>query len=521
MIDNVELQSLDNLDALDRLEEGRLSNVVSLLIPVRPYHIHCAWTQEVPLPAIEEYACRLLVLLDKVLPGDIRQFFGLNTHECDILLESLISNRLAVINDQGFIAPSEVLRTTTESKNGVMPTITKYEERVERPVFDLLTLGIVTARKQRYIATGLPTLVATDEFKRADKQAVMEAFQRQYRAYLEESRKKELEIHRTWLYKISSCMAGDIDQICVDVSISLEPSETGQLRMTKSTDSKSSNGTPISIEMDAKISDFLLSIERPEQLPSLTRYCEMFNDTVLEGFIKNNRLDFNAWLIARSEKKTGYGTPMTQAIIGPIYLPTNRRRIENFLREQSLQWGENQTFNALWLGSSAKLWGANSGLLFDFLEKIESELSGTRDLRGNISAIVHSDRGMISSSFKNVLMFDGNKLENSAEIFIVPDQFAVVQYHCQPKTDSTITVPIGYMTRDPQRIQLIDNELKARLIGRDLPTINKQSRRKLHELMDVNTYLGGDPTEHQEYIPSPSLGNTRIIHKKRRIDFKQ
>jgi len=42
----------------------------------------------------------------------------------------------------------------------------------------------------------------------------------------------------------------------------------------------------------------------------------------------------------------------------------------------------------------------------------------------------------------------------------------VVQYHFQPSDESAATVPIGYITCDPQRVAHIDSFLNSRLFGR-------------------------------------------------------
>lgn len=49
------------------------------------------------------------------------------------------------------------------------------------------------------------------------------------------------------------------------------------------------------------------------------------------------------------------------------------------------------------------------------------------------------------------------------ELFVIPGVFALVQYHGQPNSDSGISVPIGYMTREIERINQIELLLKSRL----------------------------------------------------------
>ncbi|HCE5778123.1 hypothetical protein RBI92_30995, partial [Pseudomonas aeruginosa] len=87
----------------------RICNTISLLVPAYQYQINCAWTKEVSLPAVEEFTCRLLLALQEVLPGEIRDYFGLSKRECDVLIETLIRNKLAVYTNDGHLTPSSML----------------------------------------------------------------------------------------------------------------------------------------------------------------------------------------------------------------------------------------------------------------------------------------------------------------------------------------------------------------------------------------------------------------------------
>jgi hypothetical protein len=43
------------------------------------------------------------------------------------------------------------------------------------------------------------------------------------------------------------------------------------------------------------------------------------------------------------------------------------------------------------------------------------------------------------------------------EILLIPDVIALVQYHGQPNSDSALTLPIGYITVEPERLELLKN----------------------------------------------------------------
>ena len=76
------------------------------------------------------------------------------------------------------------------------------------------------------------------------------------------------------------------------------------------------------------------------------------------------------------------------------------------------------------------------------------------------------------------------------EIFLIPGQLAVVQYHCQPSTDSAITVPIGYITVEGERLARIESLLKTRLSDRQAPKLRWPSKdRTLDQLFDMERFM--------------------------------
>ncbi|MNJ54040.1 hypothetical protein D3C77_494630 [compost metagenome] len=48
---------------------------------------------------------------------------------------------------------------------------------------------------------------------------------------------------------------------------------------------------------------------------------------------------------------------------------------------------------------------------------------------------------------------------SQVEIFLIPGQMAVVQYHVQPDNASAVTVPVGYLTVEKERIIAIETYL--------------------------------------------------------------
>jgi hypothetical protein len=471
------------LDDMEIVETSgvRLCNTISLLIPAYSYNINCAWTQEIPLPAIEEFTCRLLIALQEVLPGEIQEYFCLSKRECEVLIDTLLRNKLATYTNEGLLAPSSILMDRTKGDPEITPTLTKYEERTETVVFEALTISIMPSNSYNRSRFGLRQIPIPADNQSPEPEVITKAFGRQFRAFLDHSRRQEHEIKDTRLYKVGGCSTGRFVQIPIDLEIWLRPTKEGDVEVLKKVAERVSGSRqrPLSMEVEAKISDYLNSVKMPPKGMSLIRYCTLFDDFVLNKYIDERGLDLNRWLIDHANRKTGYGSPMTRSLIGPIFSLNNKKTLDKMLNDLSTDWKLGEVHRAFWLSSSAPFWSANGYLLNEFCNEVAKRLTEDRQGRGIIAALMpfetKEDLLTLKKSFHtrlpNALAYKGNDLQTQVEIFLVPSQLAVVQYHIQPDVESAITVPIGYITIDKERIAKIESYLDNLLKGRGKPVL--------------------------------------------------
>lgn len=62
-------------------------------------------------------------------------------------------------------------------------------------------------------------------------------------------------------------------------------------------------------------------------------------------------------------------------------------------------------------------------------------------------------------------MLCGENLIDNVEVLLIKGVIAVVQYHLVPDPNSSITVPIGFITTDSNRLEEISNFLDSRLLN--------------------------------------------------------
>lgn len=477
--------------AEDSSQKKREANVISVLLPAKEYRLECSWTIERPLPAVEEFACRLILVMGGISPAELKGYFGLSTIEVDGLVRNLVANRLVDVADDGVLAPSVMLQSKSVTA-GDVPTFTQFETREEDAVFDLLALKIVPRRSYSNARFGLPEVPIPKSGKEVSSDRIAEAFSEQSRAYLEYARGRSRDIHRTRLYKVSRCRPQRTLQVPVDMRVSLETGANGELNIYRDAIERlgQNRRRALSNELESQVADYLAKESLPPATPSVEAFCDLVGDDVLARYVQGNEIDLGRWLADRNARKTGYGTPSTRALLGPAYLTGNRTTLINLLKQAA--GGEESSNIAHWLPSSVPFWAANSSELVDFSAKLQRALN--RDDGGRLVACFCGEdhnRSRLKRKFHTRLphgvLFSGNQYLDRVEIMVVPSRLVVAQYHLQPSAASAITFPIGFVSIEHNRIERVTNVLRNRLGSSGASTVIwSEDSQDIHSLVDFS-----------------------------------
>lgn len=463
---------LDEETTVEDLEgtgKRRLANVISVLLPAREYRLECSWTTERPLPAIEEFACRLIVMMEGASPGELQAYFGLSKLETDGLVRNLTKNRLVDVADDGVLHPSSMLRAK-QLATGEVPTFTTFETREEDAVFDLLALQLVPRRSYNNARFGLPEVPMPESAKSVAPDRVAEAFSEQSRAFLEFARGRTKESFKTRLYKVARCRPMRTLQVPVDMEISLEVGPAGDLIVHRDAVERLGDNRkrPLSVELESKVADYLAK-EGPSKLaPSFSEFCALVGDDVLDKYVHDEEFDLARWLRDRDANKTGYGSQLTRGLLGPIYLLGNRTTLINMLRTTEEE--EALSNVAHWLPANVPFWAANSTELVEFVSRFQRAIN--RQDGGRLVACFAGEgapeerwlKRTFYSRLPHAVMFSGGLCLDRTELLVVPGRLVVAQYHVQPNKVSAVTLPIGFASTDPERVDRVTRLLGQRLL---------------------------------------------------------
>ena len=447
----------------------RTGNIISVLLPARKFKIFCAITKEEVLPAIEDFACRLLILLEETNIEQLSQYFGLTFRESEVLINSLVEKKLASFNDSGNLEPSTLLLTKSNNDFESETSLIKFEELSESVIFDLLTLKLLPNNRYSESKFGLLEIPAKNDNLNISEDRVIEEFSSQFKTFLELSRKSKRDIENTKLYKVMHCEKEKFVNVPLDIEFKLNPSESCIPKITREVKSSQRNQFILSYDLEATISKFLLDLKSEQKKGlSFKEFCVYFDDNVLLNYYNDNQFNFSQWLVDRDNKLTGYGGRAdTKGILGPIYIEQNSRIFFKELEKVSDNILLENKISCLWLTASTPFWGANGTDLSRFNDKLSDYLK--LDANGSMMVPFFQKtnekklRDRYSSRLNNgAILYGDDKIDN-VEILFIKNAIAVVQYHLAPDPDSSITVPIGFITTDPQKLKNISNFLDLRL----------------------------------------------------------
>ncbi|MBF4371377.1 hypothetical protein EAY04_25660, partial [Vibrio anguillarum] len=91
-------------------EYDRLLQSISITVPTQRIELDIDITDKATLPAIIETALLLVAQIEAVSETELGNFFGLNSHECDVLVSQLVDSGLVKYDDKGDLVSTAKLR---------------------------------------------------------------------------------------------------------------------------------------------------------------------------------------------------------------------------------------------------------------------------------------------------------------------------------------------------------------------------------------------------------------------------
>ncbi|EPF73974.1 hypothetical protein [Acinetobacter rudis] len=437
---------------------------ISFLIPARTYNADFDITKKTPIPALLESCIKIINEVDVISPRKIQIFFGLNDSEREILIDQIINTGWVKFDDEGKLTSTLRLKEwINDSQSLEMVETLSFTEKV---VIDLLT-NHVQPRSEFIPIKGLPRITNNFSDNEID---VTNIFSNQFTRFKDCINNQHIKNPRSSLYRVRNISSLRVSELIIGINLRIKFDEFKNFYIEPKLISHSEVGSKLisSSGLLSQVVNFIDNIQRSTG-PKLSfqHYCDIFDDKVIFKYynFEENYFDLVEYLKDRANHKTGYGNPETQGLIGPIYLDIDSKLKSYFRSIKDV--GELPI--GIWKPSCVDLYGASVNLR-EFIENVNENLRGhNSELVTLFPEVDKTQNYQIKEKFYNRLgngyFINSIRELDESEVFVIPGEngFAYCQYHVNLDPNlgfQGLTMPIGFFTRDKDRIDLIWNHIR-------------------------------------------------------------
>jgi hypothetical protein len=451
-------------------------NSVALGVPAQQYFVRCHVTVERQIPVMTEFAVRLIHLAGKIEFEVFRQYFGLESHEANELLEILKAEGL-VLDDEGFLAlTSYALARFVASSDG-LPRFTKIEERQSQPIFNLLTFSPL--RRPRLGGYWDNTLELywedTESLPAKAIDQASEAFHRYFHDI--EKIEKDDENKRAYsVYKIEEITSGKRFNVPIPISFYLDAEGNVEYKLEDS--------DLLPEELKSKLTQ--LTADRVGKMASYPdffhEFPQVFDDIVLMRYMKEvpqfdsadgktlklkpkPQFDFIFQSYVREVHAISngdvYDRGQSQALLGALYMPQNLDKLltglERSLKDFVLNNRSESTVptELFWVIPENELWGRTE-LLKEAVLAISDLIQNEWKERVDIVAVCNSTQAvrrdsmldkarlLLNAGFDDVLFGPSPHMSERFELLLLPSVHVAAMYQWKSPASEFLSVPIGF-----------------------------------------------------------------------------
>ncbi|MCG9647968.1 hypothetical protein L1D24_05200 [Vibrio brasiliensis] len=462
---------------------SKLIQTITICAPTQKLEMDIDVTNTATLPAIIESALMLVAQIEEVSPTELAGFFGLNNHERDVLVNDMIETDLVKFRDDGDLVSTPRLLAQRREGNGI--SIEEVKNFSVHCFIDQIT-GYIQPRSESNSSNGMPLMKRS--FSTKDySQLLSTQFGRFKETFHANKETQELKRPQARLYRVnraSTVHSGQPLALTLAVNavhdpltgIKLQPELSGFTDENKVLVTKSGLVSEAIKWLNGR------TLDKPSS--SIQDYCDTFNDPVIARYIKGDRIcgteyiDLPRLLHDRQFHRTGYKNKDTHMMIGPVYAPGSQNR------DKLLSWAKYHAKNkpmhqGLWLVADNNLFGAS--VAFEtFMKDMNHELS-VGDRNSSLNLLYKMTDGNddwerrrdIQNGFNNrchgkLMSYEFGIQDSNVEIMVFPGNngCALVQYHAPLHSNlelAGMTVPIGYFTTDPERVNFLWTHVRQRI----------------------------------------------------------
>jgi hypothetical protein len=446
---------------------------VDFILPAHRFNIQFSYVTKKGLPFVREFLLRL-IHITPMSPVEIATYFGFSKRELDEALTDLVEKGDLAFSESGKI------ELTSNSRGyfvglGSTPLVSLLVESGGIFAFELASFNCLgRKRTNEKWMPGLQLEIANETVANSERIA-KKKFQEQFHKIQEkgfwEHKSSEEKPERPSIYTMEVVEKLGQEPIRLTCYLSIDP-----------------DGIPVersdfdmlddSSAVQELITDAIVSAQKPMNLKQVAHAMGALEDHETKTLF--NQYSINVPLLLDSQQLGKLSDGAWVPFLGPLYSQGNWQLISDFLGIQlaAIQKTVDRIEEMLWIAPSDGYWGQSVRTASVFSELIDrSTTKGKNPVRlydpklylpvrdSEDKQAILRWKQEFSEYNKHVFGLVEGFLDGNVEVLLLPGYMAVVSYHISKPENLPVSLPIGYVTTDKNRVEVVTKLVKDYLNG--------------------------------------------------------
>lgn len=461
---------------------------VDFLLPVHRFNIRFSYVTKKGLPFMREFVLRL-IHITPMTPADVAAYFGLSKRELEETINDLVDKGDIQFAGDGFID------LTNKSRGyfvglGSIPLVSALLEGGGNFAFEIAGFNCVgRKRTSEKWKMGLKLEIPNETIANSEM-LVKSKFQKDFYKIQEkgywEHKSHEGKSERPSIYMMENVK-----------KIGQEP-----LRLSNNF-SISQEGIPVEREsfelldesssVQELVTDAIIRVQKPLNLSQISNAMSILDDQDTNTLFNTHSIDITKLMLSQQSEQVNGGRWVP--FLGPIYKKSNWELINEYIfsKLSIIKTNKQEVRDFVWIAPSDGFWGKSHRTSAIYNLIVEGALTKGKKPERLYNPKLYlpvqdvSDRQTIrawkqdfSENLTNVYALIEGFMDGNVEIMLLPEHLAVVCYHISIPENIPITLPLGFITTDKEKINLISKLVKDYVQGvvsydkpHNLGTLNK------------------------------------------------
>lgn len=433
---------------VDKQEIKILLNQITFSLPCQSFDIEYSYTKQERLPIVTEFIVRLVHTCQGISVSNIQEYFGFSTKETEVIINSLINERLVNFNQDNELELTEYTKSKFADSSDNLPRFFAIEDGNKVVAFNLISFKYLPKDYfQNNQSNFYITLKENNDHISTSKDYAEKSFQEYFNDIIKDKPQDKID-----LYKVTQVIAKKHFSYPISLDFSLKIGD-------EFTDIVNSKETEELIKQDdaiyyAIIEQFSSNVfrEHKKQEGFLLEFTKIFKDKIIENKLNSkDELDLLNYIKETHLQKNIKYEDGTIPLLGNMYINGelhNFKLVKNILKKYE---GKEFHKSLCWLLPQNSFFG-RTNLLNEFI-------SGISNTKKDIKILLPIEEGQKNYSI------DANKFKiygytqpimgGHLEVFLYAPYFVCILFHYYQSSGSfsSVSIPIGFISENLEKVE--------------------------------------------------------------------